>query len=75
MEEAFKFCSHSIAEELLNPNRFTLILEPHDCQINYVNIESHHQPGISVDEAHTYLLQNDPSGEEQGEMTVFTGYT
>ena len=23
LEEAFKFCSHSIAEELLNPNRFT----------------------------------------------------
>jgi len=51
-----------------------LHLKPHDYRINYVNIDLHHQYGISVAEMQTSLLANNPSGKVEGEIAVFAGY-
>ena len=46
-------------------------LKPHDYRINYVNIDLHHQYGISVAETQTSLLANNPSAKVEGETAVF----
>ena len=42
-------------------------MEPHDYRMYYVNIDLHHEYGISS-------MRNIPSGEERGETDVFAGY-
>ena len=41
-------------------NWTNLYLEPHDCRIYYVNINLHHQYGISAAESQTFLCVKRP---------------
>ena len=41
-------------------NWTNLYLKPHDCRIYYVNINLHHQEGISVAESQTFLRAKRP---------------
>ena len=51
-------------------------LEPHDYQIYYVNIDLHHQYGISVAEMQMFLLAKRPSAAMSEEKRLpFAGYT
>ena len=56
-----------------NWNKFKL--EIHDCKINYVNIDLHHQYGISLVKAQVSLLQSAPHGEEQGQRQLYSHAT
>ena len=55
-------------------NGTNLYVEPHDYRVYYVNIDLHHQHGISVAESQMFLHAKRPSIEERGEMDVFVGY-
>ena len=55
-------------------NWTNLYLEPHDYRIHYVNIDLHHQYGISVAESQMFVHVKRPSIEERGEMDVFACY-
>ena len=52
-------------------NEQNLHLKPHDHQINFVNIDLHHQYGISVAESQTFLLKKHPQVARSEEKQMF----
>ena len=56
-----------------NWNKFKL--EIHDYKIDYVNIDLHHQYGISLIKAQVSLLQNASHGEKQGQRQLYSPAT
>ena len=84
MEETFEFREGTISHSLKKSTFYNLIdldkhhnwnkfkLEIHDYKIDYVNIDLHHQYGISLVKVQVSLLQNAPHGKEQGQRQPYS---
>ena len=53
-------------------NWTNLYLEPHEYQIYYVNIDLHHQYGISVTQSQTFLLAKRSPAVKSEEKRMFS---